>query len=183
MTFNLLSRTCGLAVIGAVVLAGLAPSVATAQEAAPGAASEDTRPSPHNRFLKLCKTDAAKFCAPPIAGDGAIAECLAAKKTELAKPCLRAMRRAKRVSVFRQSCGADVTRLCAEVKPGGGKIRGCLMASQADLSPSCKELMTKLQARKTSAADLGAVADEAVKEEQQSVPVVPEAVVVEEGSI
>lgn len=182
MTFNLLSRSCGLVVIAAVVLAGLAPSLATAEEAASGA-SADTRPATHNRFLKLCKADAAKFCAPPIAGDGAVAECLAAKKTELAKPCLRAMRRAKRVSVFRQSCSADVTRLCAEVKPGGGKIRSCLTASQAALSPSCQELMAKLQARKTSAADLGAVADEAVKEEQQSVPVVPETVVVEEESL
>jgi hypothetical protein len=183
MTCNSISRTRRLVVIGALMLAGLAPSPATAEETVTGAASEGRTPAPHNRFLKLCKADAAKFCAPPIAGDGAIAECLAAKKTELAKPCLRAMRRAKRVSVFRQSCGADVTQRCGEVKTGGGRIRACLMAAEAELSPSCKELMAKAQARKTSAADLGAVADEAVTEEQQSVPVVPETVVIEEGSI
>src|SRR5688572_14059771 len=106
MTVNSISKSCRLVVIGALVVAGRPPSAATAQATGAAAASEQSRPGPHNRFLKLCKADAARFCPPPIAGDGAVAECLAAKKAELAKPCLRAMRRAKRVSVFRQSCGA-----------------------------------------------------------------------------
>src|SRR6185503_11652899 len=145
----------GLAVSMVVGVGAAAAAPARAGE--PGvdaplpAPKTETKAAGHQRFMKVCKADIAKLC-PDGDGDGAVASCLAGKKGDLAAPCLRALRHAKRVSRFRQTCGEDVGRLCAGIKPGGGRVVSCLKAAGETVSAGCRDRVAKVGARAGRAA-------------------------------
>jgi hypothetical protein len=136
------------------------------------------KPVVHHKFVDVCKADAKKLCGDVEPGDGRIAQCLAEHKAEIGKKCTVALRRAKRVAMFRAACGADVKSLCPDVKPGAGRIHQCLKTHEATLSETCKTRLTS-RASKKAVADVAAVADEAVTEERQSVEPLPETLPIE----
>jgi hypothetical protein len=177
-----------------------APPADAAPAAQDGQPAQPQQPKAvHYKFVRVCKADLAKYCAtakggsPSPTGDETLAVCLGEHKDALAARCLRAVRRAKRVSVFRQRCGDDVKRLCAEIQPGDGRILRCLRAGDTSLSTACRDHLARLArpARAAGAAgsagaadvtDAKSVADEAITEESQGVPVLPDAVAPEESA-
>jgi hypothetical protein len=194
--------TVAVAVLAiATVASGASPEGAPpADAAAPAQGGQPGQPQQpkavHHKFVTVCKADLAKYCAtakgdsPSPTGDRTLAVCLGEHKDALAARCLRAVRRAKRVSVFRQRCGNDVRRLCAETQPGDGRILGCLQAGDTSLSTACRDHLARL-ARPARAAgsaaapdvtDAKSVADEAITEESQGLPVLPDVVAPQESS-
>jgi hypothetical protein len=196
--------TVAVAVLAiATVASGASPDGGPPADAAPAAQSgqpgQPQQPkAAHYKFVTVCRADLAKYCAtakgdlPSPTGDGTLAVCLSEHKDALAAPCLRAVRRAKRVSVFRQRCGDDARRLCAEIQPGGGRILRCLQAGDPSLSAACRGHLARLArpARTAGAAgsagaadvtDAKSVADEAITDASQGLPVLPDAVVPEES--
>lgn len=132
----------------------------------------------HHRFVDVCKADVKRLCSGVEPGDGRVAQCLAEHKAEIGKQCTVALRRAKRVAMFRAACGADVKTLCPGVRPGDGRVLHCLETNEATVSAACKARLTHSTSKKV-VADVAAVADEAVTEDRQSVEPLPETLPIE----
>jgi hypothetical protein len=158
----------GVAMMAASALAQQADKPATAE-----------KPVVRHKFIEICKADVEKLCGDVEPGDDRIALCLAEHKSDVGKKCTGALRRAKRVAMFRATCAADVKKLCPRVKPGAGRIHQCLKIHEATVAPACKTRLAKRTTQK-AVADAAAVADEAVTEELQHVETLPETLPIEE---
>jgi hypothetical protein len=148
--------------IGALVLAMTVAYAAQAEK--PLSAS--------HQFIKRCEKEAKKLCGGSESGETRIAECLAAHKESLGKPCTASLRRAKRVANFRARCGADVKQHCSGVMPGSGRIHECLKLNESSISATCKARLAK-GINATEVTDAATLVDDAVAEEQLGLTPVP----------
>lgn len=85
-----------------------------------------------------CAADVKKFCGDVKPGQGAIANCMKAHRTDLSPACRESLRaRAERAERVREECKPDAEKFCKGVAPGDGRIRSCLRARQSELNPAC----------------------------------------------
>ncbi len=91
---------------------------------------------------EACADDVRSFCADVTPGRGAVLECLAANRPDLAPPCRAVVEGAQeKLAEFRKACGPDAKKLCKGIAPGEGRVLACLESRKADLSPRCQALM------------------------------------------
>jgi len=173
-------------VITSVIRAGsLAAALAALAVLAAPAHAESTGDGGHGgkrSVIRTCDADAKQLCADVLgAGDRKpIVKCLADNRDKLAPACLRALRRARRVSAFRHACAADWKAKCVDTKPTGGGKNGaiiqCLRQNEATLSPDCQARIAKRKTKKGQ-QDVAAVANEAIGEEQSAAAPIDEVLV------
>jgi hypothetical protein len=104
--------------------------------AAPAAAG-DLPPEVLDNVMTVCRADYHRVCSYVVPGGGRVGRCLLDHETELAPPCLKAVKIAYAMEV----CLPDYRRFCNGVQPGGGQIAECLAERMDLLAPECQRVV------------------------------------------
>lgn len=91
-----------------------------------------------DNVMRFCRADYHRVCSEVVPGDGRVGRCLLDHETELAPPCLKAIKLAYAVEV----CMPDYRRFCNGVEPGGGQIVECLADRIELLNPECRRVVS-----------------------------------------
>jgi hypothetical protein len=105
---------------------------------ATAAAAEGLPPEVRDNVMNTCRADYHRVCSFVVPGEGRVARCLIDHETELAPPCLKAIKLAYAMEV----CLPDYHRFCNGVAPGGGQIVECLANRIEALAPECRRVVS-----------------------------------------
>jgi len=91
-----------------------------------------------DNVMQTCRADYHRVCSDVLPGGGRVGRCLLDHETELAPPCLKAIKLAYAI----EACMPDYRRFCNGVAPGGGQIVECLADRIEALAPECQRVVS-----------------------------------------
>jgi hypothetical protein len=105
---------------------------------ATAAAADGLPPEVLDNVMQTCRADYHRVCSEVVPGGGRVGRCLLDHETELAPPCLKAIKIAYAI----EACMPDFRRFCNGVAPGGGQIVECLADRIEQLAPECRRVVS-----------------------------------------